>query len=90
MLAETGDAQEAIAVLRTAVALSPDAGFEKYMYLGQLLAGAEGIAHLRQGVALLSEAAAAGCAPLRTAHAPRSRADGRAPDAGTRPARWRS
>ena len=57
-------------MLREAVSLSPNAGFEKYMYLGQLLSGAEGIEHLRHGVALLDEAAAAGCAlPSRAAHA---------------------
>jgi len=67
VLAETGEAEEAVAVLRTAVALSPNAGFEKYMYLGQLLSGAEGIAHLRHGVALLNEAAAAGCAAAHSA-----------------------
>ena len=95
VLAETGASQEAVAVLRAAVALSPDAGFEKYMYLGQLLSGAEGIEHLRRGVALLDEAAAAGCAlPLpRRAHAASAaatRADALSPPQGARPRRWRS
>ena len=95
VLAETGDAEAAVAVLRTAVALSPNTGFEKYMYLGQLLSGAEGIQHLRHGVALLDEAAAAGCAfaPKRSAHpqpAAATRADARNAAAGARLARWRS
>ena len=95
VLAETGDAEAAVAMLRTAVALSPNTGFEKYMYLGQLLSGAEGIQHLRQGVALLDEAAAAGCAfaPPRSAHAQPAaagRADARDASAGARLARWRS
>ena len=95
VLAETGDAEAAVAMLRTAVALSPNTGFEKYMYLGQLLSGAEGIQHLRQGVALLDEAAAAGCAfaSPRSAHAQPGSAScayARAVHADARLARWRS
>ena len=95
VLAETGDAAAAVSMLRTAVALSPNTGFEKYMYLGQLLSGAEGIQHLRHGVALLDEAAAAGCACAspRRAHArpaAATRADARATLAGGRRRRWRS
>ncbi len=40
-------------VLRHAVALSPDRGYEKYMYLGQLLDGQEALEAVRRGVAVL-------------------------------------
>ncbi|KAK9827266.1 hypothetical protein WJX81_005908 [Elliptochloris bilobata] len=57
LLAEAGPAEEAVATLQHAVALSPDAGFEKYMYLGQLLHGNEALASLQKGVQLLQAAA---------------------------------
>ena len=60
-LAEFGDPEEAVCALLSAVSLSPDDGFEKHMYLGQLLAGADGIAHYRRGVKLLEEAASIRC-----------------------------
>lgn len=45
--------EEAVQALRRAVELQPHLGHEKHMYLGQLVAGQEGIAHLRRGVELL-------------------------------------
>lgn len=60
-LAEFGDPEEAVCALLSAVSLSPEDGFEKHMYLGQLLAGADGIAHYRRGVELLEEAASKRC-----------------------------
>jgi kinesin family protein 5 len=41
--------------LRRAVALCPDQGFEKYMYLGQLLQGADALAATQKGVELLQQ-----------------------------------
>jgi hypothetical protein len=41
--------------LQKAVALSPDIGFEKYMYLGQLLQGEEAVAATQKGVELLQQ-----------------------------------
>jgi kinesin family protein 5 len=41
--------------LQQAVALSPDSGFEKYMYLGQLLQGEEAVAATQKGVELLQQ-----------------------------------
>jgi kinesin family protein 5 len=35
--------------------LSPDVGFEKYMYLGQLLEGEEALAATQKGVELLQQ-----------------------------------
>jgi len=52
-LAETGQAEEAIQVLQHAVQLSPSAGFEKYMYLGQLMEGPPAIASVRAGIKIL-------------------------------------
>ncbi|GBF92334.1 hypothetical protein Rsub_05536 [Raphidocelis subcapitata] len=57
LLAEVGRAEEAVEVLRSAVEASPDDGFEKYMYLGQLLEGEEALAATRRGVEVLSAAA---------------------------------
>eukprot|EP00898_Chlorokybus_atmophyticus_P005602 jgi/Chlat1/6042/Chrsp4S06330 len=50
LLAETGDAQEAVQVLQVAVSLQPDEGFEKYMYLGQLLNGQGAEECVRKGI----------------------------------------
>lgn len=58
-LAEVGPPAAAVEALERAIALRPDAGHEKYMYLGQVLGGEAGLAALRRGVALL-EADAAG------------------------------
>eukprot|EP00854_Cymbomonas_tetramitiformis_P004182 gene4182-5160_t len=56
-LAETSNKMEAVAVLQHAVQLSPGAGFEKYMYLGQLLEGEEAIEQSRTGLKLLRKQA---------------------------------
>ena len=58
MLAELGEGEEAVGVLLHACALSPSSGHEKYMYLGQLLSGPDGVAALRTGVQLLDAEAA--------------------------------
>ncbi len=42
-------------VLQHAVQLSPDVGFEKYMYLGQLLEGQDALAATQKGVELLQQ-----------------------------------
>ncbi|KFM23677.1 hypothetical protein F751_3893 [Auxenochlorella protothecoides] len=52
-LSETGSRDEAVSVLRKAAEVQPDAGFEKYMYLGQLLHGELAEAALRRGVDIL-------------------------------------
>eukprot|EP01025_Chloroclados_australasicus_P005991 TRINITY_DN11972_c0_g3_i4.p1 TRINITY_DN11972_c0_g3~~TRINITY_DN11972_c0_g3_i4.p1 ORF type:complete len:367 (-),score=65.55 TRINITY_DN11972_c0_g3_i4:1785-2885(-) len=53
LLAEMGKADKATEVLTKAVELSPDQGFEKYMYLGQLLEGEAGILHVRKGIDII-------------------------------------
>lgn len=53
LLAEMGDEEQACSMLRRAIALSPDSGHEKYMYLGQLLEGEDALAMTRCGVELL-------------------------------------
>ncbi|KAK9915673.1 hypothetical protein WJX75_002503 [Coccomyxa subellipsoidea] len=53
VLAEVGQQDEAIKVLRRAVELQPDRGFSKYMYVGQLLDGEEALAALQKGVSVL-------------------------------------
>lgn len=53
LLAECGRAEEAVAVLRQSVVISPDAGHEKYLYLGQLLAGQEAVNAVSKGVEIL-------------------------------------
>jgi kinesin family protein 5 len=47
--------------LQKAVALSPDTGFEKYMYLGQLLEGEEAVAATQKGVELLQQVSNCNC-----------------------------
>lgn len=46
--------------LQRAVQLSPESGFEKYMYLGQLLEGEEALAATQKGVELLQQVGEAG------------------------------
>lgn len=53
LLAEMGPREEAVAVLQKAVALQPQQGFEKYMYLAQLLEGQEAVASVRKGIELV-------------------------------------
>ena len=53
LLAEMGEEDQAIAVLRKVVSMSPDEGHEKYMYLGQLLEGEEAVAMTRKGIEVL-------------------------------------
>eukprot|EP00958_Prasinococcus_capsulatus_P016447 scaffold1811_cov411-Prasinococcus_capsulatus_cf.AAC.11 len=55
LLAETGDLEGAEAVLRRAIEIMPQVGWEKYMCLGQILPGTEGVAMVRQGVKMLFE-----------------------------------
>jgi len=60
-LAEFGDPADAIAALKRAAQLRPDAGYEKFMYLGQLLDdGAAAATCTRQGLALIEFQAAHG------------------------------
>ena len=75
-LAELGEAAEAATVLRQACELSPHAGHEKFMYLGQLLSGPESVTALRSGVRLLEEAGGTRCVRRRaaaSAHTPQPR-----------------
>eukprot|EP00873_Tetraselmis_striata_P029873 jgi/Tetstr1/450137/TSEL_037179.t1 len=53
LLAECGQTEEAVAALRRSVTVSPNAGHEKYLYLGQLLAGQEAVNAVAKGVEIL-------------------------------------
>ena len=55
LLAEMGEEEQAIAMLKKAIELSPEAGHEKYMYLGQLLEGGEALTMTRKGIDLLQQ-----------------------------------
>ena len=60
-LAEFGAPDDAIKVLKRAAQLSPNIGYEKFMYLGQLLDDGEAAATCtRQGLALIEHQAAHG------------------------------
>lgn len=60
-LAEFGDPDDAVKVLKRAAQLSPDLGYEKFMYLGQLLDDGEAAATCtRRGLALIEYQAAHG------------------------------
>lgn len=50
-------------VLRHAITLSPEDGYEKYLYLAQLIEGQEAITLTRKGVALVAQQADAAKAP---------------------------
>ena len=56
LLAELGDAEEAEEVLSRSIALAPEAGHEKYLYLGQMLDGPEALSSISKGVQLLQKA----------------------------------
>ncbi|GAX77182.1 hypothetical protein CEUSTIGMA_g4628.t1 [Chlamydomonas eustigma] len=55
LLAELGEQEQAVLVLQKVVSLSPELGHEKYLYLGQLVEGDEGLAYTRKGVELLQQ-----------------------------------
>jgi Flp pilus assembly protein TadD len=54
LLAEMGDEEKAVSVLMKVVALSPEEGHEKYLYLGQLLEGEEAVTMTRKGSSTLN------------------------------------
>ena len=68
--AEYGTQEDALAALRRAAALRPNEGYEKFMYLGQLLDdGDAATTCTRQGLALLERAAMAGDERAQSQHA---------------------
>ena len=68
--AEYGTQEDALAALRRAAALRPNEGYEKFMYLGQLLDdGDAATTCTRQGLALLERAAMAGDERAQAQHA---------------------
>jgi kinesin family protein 5 len=82
-LAEVGPPAAAVAALERAIALRPHAGHAKYMYLGQVLGGAAGVAALRRGVALLEKKADAAGAAAAAAAAAAKGGEGAAAAAAT-------
>ena len=69
-LAEFGEQEEAIAALKRAAMLSPNEGYEKFMYLGQLLDDGEAATMCtRQGLAILEAQARAGDEDAQGQHA---------------------
>ncbi|GLI63511.1 hypothetical protein VaNZ11_006496 [Volvox africanus] len=70
LLAEIGPEDEAIEVLKKSVSLSPDLGYEKYLYLGQLLEDPnQAVAAIRKGVQVLQTQHAAAQAASSSAAA---------------------
>eukprot|EP01026_Neomeris_dumetosa_P055628 TRINITY_DN50655_c0_g1_i1.p2 TRINITY_DN50655_c0_g1~~TRINITY_DN50655_c0_g1_i1.p2 ORF type:complete len:194 (-),score=35.94 TRINITY_DN50655_c0_g1_i1:475-1017(-) len=55
LLAELGKGDKATEILMRAVEVSPDKGFEKYMYLGQIMEGEMGALHVRKGIQIIKE-----------------------------------
>lgn len=53
LLAEHGPTGTAVEVLNQAAAVEPDIGHAKFMYLGQLLDGADSVANFERGIAVL-------------------------------------
>lgn len=53
LLAEMGENERAVEVFQKAVQVSPDHGFEKYLYLGQMLVGNESLECMRKGIDVL-------------------------------------
>lgn len=69
-LAEFGEQEEAVAALRRAAMLSPTAGYEKFMYLGQLLDDGDAATMCtRQGLAILEKQAREGDEHAQEQHA---------------------
>ncbi|OUS49623.1 hypothetical protein BE221DRAFT_143570 [Ostreococcus tauri] len=69
-LAEFGGQEEAVAALKRAAMLSPTAGYEKFMYLGQLLDDGEAATTCtRQGLAILEAQASQGDEHAQGQHA---------------------
>ncbi|GIL82282.1 hypothetical protein Vretimale_7247 [Volvox reticuliferus] len=70
LLAEIGPEDEAIEVLKKSVSLSPELGYEKYLYLGQLLEDPnQAVAAIRKGVQVLQAQHAAAQAASSSAAA---------------------
>ncbi|XP_071491486.1 uncharacterized protein [Diadema antillarum] len=53
LLAELGDGEGAMKCLGRAITLSPEEGFSKYMYMGQLQEGLEAVQFFQKGVELM-------------------------------------
>ncbi|GLC46815.1 hypothetical protein PLESTB_001800400 [Pleodorina starrii] len=71
LLAEIGPEDEAVEVLKKSVSLSPDVGYEKYLYLGQLLEEpGQALAATRKGVQVLQAQHAAAQAQAQAASSP--------------------
>ncbi|XP_059828236.1 uncharacterized protein si:dkey-12j5.1 isoform X2 [Hypanus sabinus] len=53
IFAELGNSEKAKEAFQKAVALSPDEGYSKYMYLGQIHCGQEAVQYFKKGIELL-------------------------------------
>lgn len=53
LCAEMGENDKAMEAFQKSVRLAPDVGFEKYLYLGQMLVGDESFEHMRKGIDIL-------------------------------------